>query len=322
MAVNKVLCFVESTEGRPVSVGFELLTAARELASDVAVFYVGKDDPSALAGEFGSYGAQKMYALNPGEYLPGAAAAAALEQLISSESIDVLLFPTSYTGRDTAGFLSARLGKPVISNGMSLRTDGDDVVVGTAIFGGQTLVDTAFRTGPPLLALIRPKSFEASEAGGGAAEVVPVDVPDVGVTGQAKVLENHVEKSEGPKLEEAAIVVSGGRGLGSAENYQLVENLAEALGAAKGASRAIVDAGWVPYSYQVGQTGKVVKPRVYIACGISGAMQHMVGMKDADHIIAVNKDSEAPIFSIASLGIIGDVNKVLPALTEAIKNKK
>ncbi len=152
--------------------------------------------------------------------------------------------------------------------------------------------------------------------------MVAVATPDVGRAGEAKVLERHVEEREGPKLEEATVVVSGGRGLGSAEAYEpLVEELAKLLGGASGASRAIVDAGWVPYAKQVGQTGKMVKPKVYVALGISGATQHMVGMKGSDNIIAVNKDGEAPIFGIADLGVVGDVHKVVPALIEALKSR-
>jgi electron transfer flavoprotein alpha subunit len=144
-------------------------------------------------------------------------------------------------------------------------------------------------------------------------------VPDVGAEGAAKITERHVEERSGPKLDEAAVVVSGGRGLGEASKYEMIEQLAKLLKAAPGASRAIVDAGWVPYAYQVGQTGKTVKPTVYIAAGISGATQHMVGMKGAKNIIAINKDQEAPIFSIADLGIVGDVHKVLPKLIEALQ---
>ncbi|HEY3842234.1 MAG TPA: electron transfer flavoprotein subunit alpha/FixB family protein, partial [Acidimicrobiales bacterium] len=165
------------------------------------------------------------------------------------------------------------------------------------------------------------KSFAAEESGGAAASVDTWDVPDLGATGSASVRSSHVEETEGPKLDEAAIVVSGGRGLGQADGYKMIEDLAKLLGGAAGASRAIVDAGWVPYSHQVGQTGKTVKPTVYIACGISGATQHLVGMKGSKNIVAINKDQEAPIFSVADLGIVGDVHKVLPALIEAIKAK-
>jgi electron transfer flavoprotein alpha subunit len=194
--------------------------------------------------------------------------------------------------------------------------EGDDIRVSTAIFGGTSIVTTAFRSDGPHLANFRPKSFEASEGGGTSATVEQVSASQ---QGSAKVLERHVEEHEGPILDEANLVVSGGRGLGSAENYQMVEDLAKKLRGAPGASRAIVDAGWVPYSYQVGQTGKVVKPDVYIALGISGATQHMVGMKGSKNIVAVNKDPEAPIFSIADLGIVGDVHKVVPKLLEALQ---
>jgi electron transfer flavoprotein alpha subunit len=148
---------------------------------------------------------------------------------------------------------------------------------------------------------------------------MPLAVPDSGAAGAAKTIERFVEESDGPKLDEAAIVVSGGRGLGAAESYEMVTTLAGLLKGAAGASRAIVDAGWVPYSSQVGQTGKVVKPAVYIAIGISGATQHLVGMKGSKNIIAINKDSEAPIFGVADLGIVGDAHKVVPKLIEALQ---
>lgn len=183
------------------------------------------------------------------------------------------------------------------------------------------MVSTSFSGSAPYLAAFRPKSFAAESAGGGASEVVAAPVPDLGSTGGATVTAVHVEESTGPKLDEADVVVSGGRGLGEADNFSMVDDLAKILKGAAGASRAIVDAGWVPYSMQVGQTGKVVKPNVYIAAGISGATQHMVGMKGAKNIIAINKDAEAPIFGVADLGIIGDVHKVLPKLIEALEGR-
>jgi len=173
-------------------------------------------------------------------------------------------------------------------------------------------------SGPPHIVVARPKSFQAEPSGGAAPVVTTLELPDVGAA-EAKVTESHVEEREGPQLGEAKVVVSGGRGLGSAESYELIERVAKSLGAATGATRAIVDAGWVPYAKQVGQTGKTVKPAIYIAAGISGATQHLVGMKGSKNIIAINKDPEAPIFSVADLGIVGDVHKVVPKLLEALK---
>ncbi len=318
MAVSKVWVFAESAGGKATSGTLELLTKARELGGTVEAFYAGAD-AAAVAGALGEHGAAKVHAYDPGDALTGATAAAALAQAIAAEKPDLILFSGSYDGRDAVGRLSARLDLPVLTNCTSIKVDGDAVVAGTAIFGGNTLVDTAFRGAMPHLAVFRPKSFAAEPSGGAAAEVVAVVGGDAGRAAEAKVLERHVEEQIGPKLEDAEVVVSGGRGLGAAENYALVEELANLLKGAAGASRAIVDAGWVPYSHQVGQTGKTVKPRVYVACGISGATQHMVGMKGSDNIIAINKDAEAPIFSIADLGIVGDVHKVIPNLLEALR---
>jgi electron transfer flavoprotein alpha subunit len=319
MAVSKIWVFAESDGEKPSSATLELLTKARELADTVEAVYVGAD-ADVLAGALGEHGATTVFAVDPGDSLPGVVGAAALASLVGEHAPDAVLFAQSYDGRDAIARLSAKLDRPVLTNGTDLKVDGDKLIVGTAIFGGVTLVDTEFEGDGPFLGAIRPKSFAAEPSGGGAAEVVAVPAPDAGRAGEAKVLERHVEEREGPKLEEATVVVSGGRGLGSAEAYEpLVDDLAKLLGGASGASRAIVDAGWVPYSKQVGQTGKVVKPKVYIALGISGATQHMVGMKGSDNIICVNKDGEAPIFGIADLGIVGDVHKVVPKLIEALK---
>ncbi|MET0421736.1 MAG: electron transfer flavoprotein subunit alpha/FixB family protein [Acidimicrobiia bacterium] len=322
MAISKIWVYAEADGDSPATSTLELLTKARELGGTLEAVYVGANG-SALAAGLGDHGATKVFAVDPGDVLPGVVGAATLATLIGEHAPDVVLFAQSYQGRDASAALSAKLDRPVLTNGTDLRVDGDNLVVGTAIFGGNTLVDTEFEGDGPYLAVIRPKSFAAEPAGGGAAEVVSVPAADAGRAGEAKVLSTFVEEREGPKLEEAVVVVSGGRGIGSAEAFgPLVDELAKLLGGASGASRAIVDAGWVPYSKQVGQTGKVVKPKLYIALGISGATQHMVGMKGSDNIIAVNKDGEAPIFGIADLGIVGDVHKVVPQLIEAIKAKQ
>jgi len=322
MALSKVWVYAEADGAKPHSATLELLTKARELGDTVEAVLVG-GDADALAGPLGEHGAATVYTVDPGEALAGVVGAAALVELVAAHQPDLLLFAQSYDGRDAVGRLSAALDRPVITNGVEVTLAGDRVSVGTAIFGGNTLVDTTFSGPGPFLAVIRPKSFTAEPSGGSAATVERVDVVDAGRAGQARVLERHVEEREGPQLEDATVVVSGGRGLGSAEAYEpLVEGLAKLLHGASGASRAIVDAGWVPYAKQVGQTGKVVKPKLYVALGISGATQHLVGMKGSDNILAINKDSEAPIFSVADLGIVGDVHKVVPKLIEAIKAKQ
>ena len=192
----------------------------------------------------------------------------------------------------------------------------------TQIAGGSLFVDVALEGPAPRLVLVRPKSF-AAEPSGGTATLVPVDVEIPDDLRRARRTERHEETASGPKLEEARVVISGGRGLQDAANFSLLDQLADVLGnAAVGASRAVVDAGWVPYSYQVGQTGKTVKPSVYLAVGISGATQHIVGMKGAKRIVAINKDPDAPIFKMADLGVVGDALKILPALIEEVKGRK
>jgi electron transfer flavoprotein alpha subunit len=313
--------YAEAEDGAPVSATLELLTTAREIGDTVEAVFVGADAET-VAPKLGEYGAAKVYAADPGQTLTGVVAAAAIAKLVEEHQPDLILFAQSYDGRDAIARLSVKLDRPVVTNGTSVAVDGANVTVGTAIFGGNLLVDTALRAGTPYLAAIRPKSFTAEPGGAGAAEVVKVDGIDAGRAAEATLRDRHVEEREGPKLEDATVVVSGGRGIGSAENYEpLVEELAKLLKGASGASRAIVDAGWVPYAKQVGQTGKTVKPRVYLALGISGATQHMVGMKGSDNIIAINKDPEAPIFGIADLGIVGDVHKVVPKLIEALKSR-
>ncbi len=321
MGIDNIWVFAQTAEGAPTSGTLELLTKARSLGGTVSAFLVG--DAGDAAPVLGDHGAATVYATGDlGGKLPGVAVAGAMNAVIDGAGPpDLILFPQNYEGRDTMARLSVKLDRTVLTNSTEIGVDGDTVTVQTPIFGGTKLVTSSFTGERPFLASFRPKSFVAEGGAGAAGELVAAPVPDLGAAGGATVVEVHVEEHSGPKLDEADIVVAGGRGLGDAEKYSMIEDLAKALKGAPGASRAIVDAGWVPYSYQVGQTGKVVKPTVYIAAGISGATQHMVGMKGSKNIIAVNKDKEAPIFGVADLGIVGDVHKVLPQLLEALQNR-
>ncbi|MFM7686785.1 MAG: electron transfer flavoprotein subunit alpha/FixB family protein, partial [Actinomycetota bacterium] len=247
--------FAQAANGAPTTGTLELLTKARTLGT-VAAFVGG--DTSGIAAALGEYGASKVYATGDlGGKLPGVAVSAAMKAVIEGgDSPDLIMFPQNYEGRDVVSRLSVKLDRTVLTNNVDVAADGGSVSVTTPIFGGNVLVTTAFSGQGPYLAAFRPKSFVAESAGGAAAEVVAAPVPELGATGTAQVLSVHVEETTGPKLDEAAVVVSGGRGLGEAAKYEMVETLAKLLKGAPGASRAIVDAGWVPYSYQVGQTGK------------------------------------------------------------------
>jgi electron transfer flavoprotein alpha subunit len=312
--------FVREVDEGPSSIGLELVTKARDLGEVTAIFVGAGGDPA--FARLGEFGVTRILHVDPGDNLAGAPVAHLLADRASKDLPDLILFGQAYDDRDVAGRLAARLEAGVISNAIDV--DFADGVPETKheIFGGTQVATARFTGAGPYLVLVRPKSFTATPSSTPVTEpsLERIDLPDVGKAG-AMVTGTHVEEREGPKLEEAAIIVSGGRGLGSADNYQLIEKLGKILGAATGATRAIVDAGWVPYAKQVGQTGKTVKPDVYIAAGISGAMQHLVGMKDSKVIIAINKDADAPIFSIADLGVVGDVHKVLPKLIEALERK-
>jgi electron transfer flavoprotein alpha subunit len=321
MAPEKIWVLAEYTDAGPTSSTLELLTEARQLGSTVEAVSWGTGT-AGVAATLGEYGASTVYDVGDIKTaLPGAPVSGAIASLIEGGNRpDILLVPASYDGRDVAGRLSVKLDRPVLTNVTGLLA-GADVSTQHPLFGGTFIATARFTGEGPHIFVIRAKSFAAEPSGGGPAAVVAAAAPDTGATNGAHIKERHAEERSGPKLDEASIVVSGGRGLGSAESYALIEELAKLLGGAAGASRAIVDAGWVPYSHQVGQTGKTVKPNLYLACGISGATQHMVGMKGSKNIVAVNKDQDAPIFSIADLGIVGDVHKVLPALIEALKSR-
>ena len=319
MTVSRIWVYAEALDGKVSTITLELLAKARTLGGTVEAFYGGAD-ADAIAGTLGAHGATAVHATGDlgGSLLGIPVAAAVAAKVAAGDGPDLIMLGTTPDGRDIAGRLSAKLDQPLLSNNVDLSIEGDKVVTLTPIFGGSTNVSTTLTGDGPAIVLVRPKSFAAEESGGGAATVAALEVP-ADAQGGAKVTNRHVEESSGTKLDEATVVVSGGRGLGEADKYEMIETLAKLLNGAPGASRAIVDAGWVPYAYQVGQTGKVVKPTVYMACGISGATQHLVGMKGSKNIIAINKDEEAPIFGVADLGIVGDVHKVLPKLIEALQ---
>ncbi|HEX2913096.1 MAG TPA: electron transfer flavoprotein subunit alpha/FixB family protein [Chloroflexia bacterium] len=321
--MTKVWVFAEISGGQLQRVALELVTKARQLG-DVTAVALGPG-ASSYAQVLGQHGASRVLVSEDetyGQFL-SEPAADTLATLVEQEKPDLLLIGTTYDGRDIAARLNARLDCGVITDGAQISLEGDQLKVQVPWFSASTIVDVTLTAGVTRLVLVRPKSFAAEPAqGAGAPQVEQINVSVSENARRARVVQNVVQQSEGPKLEEASVVVSGGRGLKQPENFKLLDELASQVGGAVGATRAVVDAGWVPYSYQVGQTGKTVKPSVYIACGISGAIQHTVGMKGSKYIIAINSDADAPIFKFADLGVVGDALKVVPALTEEIKRRK
>lgn len=315
-----VWVYAELTEGKLQPTVMEILGRARDLG-DVTAIALGTG-AKAAAATLGKHGAKFVYANEDkvfDEFL-AEPATDALATLHKTQAPDLVMFGFTSDSRDVAGRFAARLGVGLISNASDVEAKDGGFVARVPYFGGAK-VATMRANAKPAIVLVRPKSFEASETGG-TAEVKELAVSVSDESKRARVVERVVEASEKVKLEDARVVISGGRGMGGPDNFPLLEDLAGALGGAVGATRAVVDAGWVPYSLQVGQTGKSVRPGVYIAVGISGAMQHTVGMKTSKVIIAINKDPEAPIMKMADLGVVGDALKIVPALTAAVKAKK
>ena len=315
----KTWVYAEINNGKVDQTALEVLTKARDFGGELEAVALGPGASDAVA-VLGDHGATTVHASDDPVYADYVAqpAAHALYELIQRHSPDLVLFAMNYDSRDIAGRLSARTGSTLMSNVFDIVSVDR---AQTAIFGGATLVDVDLE-GSPKLVLVRPKAFEP-HASGGSASIAPVDVEIPDELKKSRRLERHEEAASGPRLEEAPVVLAGGRGLQDPSNFKLLDDLASEIGdAAVGATRAVVDAGWVPYAMQIGQTGTTVKPGVYLAFGISGATQHVVGMKGAKKIVAVNKDEEAPIFQIADLGIVGDALKILPQLIEEVKSRK
>ena len=314
MAAIWVYC--EIYAGRPAPVALELITKAAELGEATAIL-LGRDAAGA-ASVAGTHGAAHAIIDARGDYDEHLAPAAVetLATLVRERQPALLLFATTYDSRDVASRLAARLDRGVVTNATGIEADGDGFRLLTP-WGASTIAVCELTTPGTQIVLVRPKAFTAVETGGTCA--VEEITGEIGAATAIRVTETVEESTQGPLLSDSKIVVSGGRGLGNADNFALVEELAAALGGAVGASRAVVDAGWRPYGEQVGQTGVTVKPDIYIACGISGAIQHLAGMKGAKTIIAINKDPDAPIFKSADLGIVGDALKVLPQLIGEVR---
>jgi len=318
----EVLVLAEHSGGSVRKVTTELLTAARRLGSPSVVWAgPGSDEAKAKLAEFG---ADKVYVADSADFADYVVAPKAelLAQLVAAASPVAVLIAGSAEGKEIAGRLAVKTGSGVLTDAVDVAA-GDDgaALVSQANFGGSVTVHSTVKGGLPVIT-VRPNAV-APSAAGGAAELVPVSFAASGAAKAARVVSREAAvKSARPDLQEAQIVVSGGRGTGSAEGFAVIERLADALGAAVGASRAVTDAGWYPHAFQVGQTGKTVSPQLYAAVGISGAIQHRAGMQTSKTIIAVNKDAEAPIFEIADFGVVGDLFTVVPQLIEEIAKRK
>jgi electron transfer flavoprotein alpha subunit len=317
------LVFLEHHEGELLKPSLGVLSKAAELGGEVVGVVLGANVRE-LAPRAGAYGAQMVYVADKPELerpLPQPRVDA-LAALVREQGIDTVLFAASVLSADVAAGLSARLGAGLNWDLTDLVQQDGNLIGKRPALGDSVYVDVGWKD-EPRLALIRAGTFDATETRSvGEAQVEEFDFELEDFSLGAKMLEQAHAESEGPSIEDADIIVAGGRGLGSPENFKLVEELAQALGGAVAATRAVVDAGWYPYATQVGQTGKTVAPKLYIACGISGAIQHKVGMQSSGVIVAINKDPNAPIFEFCDLGVVGDLHEIVPKLTELVRQRR
>jgi electron transfer flavoprotein alpha subunit len=315
----EVLVLVDSADGTVKKSTLELLTAARSIGEPAAVVLGAPGTASALKDQLAEYGATKVYVAEGDDIANYSVApkAEALAAVVQQAAPAAVLVPATAENKEIAARTAFKVGSGVLTDAVGVDADGAT----QSIFGGGITVQSKVATGVPIVT-VRPNSF-APEAAPAAAEEVSVSVSVSDAAKGVKIVDRVVEeKGSRPQLADASVVVSGGRGIGNADNFKIIENLADSLGAAVGASRAVVDAGWVDHQMQVGQTGVTVSPQLYIAVGISGAIQHRAGMQTSKTIVAINKDPEAPIFELADFGVVGDLFQVVPQATEAINARK
>ena len=315
----EVLVLVDSADGTVKKSTLELLTAARAIGEPAAVVVGAPGTASGLKDQLAEYGAAKVYVAESDDIANYSVApkAEALAAVVEQASPAAVLVSATAENKEVAARLAFKIGSGVLTDAVAV--DGDGAT--QSIFGGAVTVQSKVSSGVPVVA-VRPNSY-APEASTGAAEEVAVNVTISDAAKGAKIVDHVVEeKGSRPQLSDASVVVSGGRGIGNADNFKIIEALADSIGAAVGASRAVVDAGWVPHTMQVGQTGVTVSPQLYIAVGISGAIQHRAGMQTSKTIVAINKDPEAPIFELADFGVVGDLFTVAPQLTEELTKRK
>jgi electron transfer flavoprotein alpha subunit len=317
----RILVFLEDHEGRLQKDSLGVLSKAASLGGEIEAVLLGPEIEG-LAAEAGKFGAQKVHVLDDvllRAPLPQPRVDA-LENLVRDRGFDAVLFAASVLSADVAAGLAARLDAGLNYDLTDLVVEDGKLVGRRPALGDSVYADVGW-TSEPRLALVRSGTFEPAESGGSAeVETFESRLQDFSLA--ATMIEQAHEESEGPSIEDADVIVAGGRGLGGPENFALVEELAKALGGAVAATRAVVDAGWYPYAAQVGQTGKTVSPKLYVAVGISGAIQHKVGMQGSGLIVAINKDPNAPIFDYADLGVVGDLHEIVPKLTELVRARK
>src|SRR3954471_957395 len=297
----------------------EAAKLAKELGTEAHVLVLGDSISDDLAGSLGGYGAQKVFNVNGPEGL-AQPVVDAMAKIIEDNGHDYALFGGGLLGFEIGAGLAARLGAGVTMEVTEVGVEDGKLVASRPILQDSKISKSHYKDKGVIIG--RLNAFEAKESGGEAAAVEDVEVELSPQATKATMVERGEQRGEEIDIEGADILVAGGRGLGKAEGFELAEELAKALGGAVAATRAVVDAGWYPYSTQIGQTGKTVAPKLYLAAGISGAIQHKVGMQASENIVAINKDSNAPIFEFSDLGIVGDLNKIVPKLTEAVKAKK